>query len=102
MMFEWYRPADSCNLHCELVHYGACRTEDCHGGGASGRNRSVEAEKILIPIANPDTIEDLINLSLVIRDPKQRDNLLALNVINDDSSSESAELRGKRYLERLP
>lgn len=65
-------------------------------------NRSVEAEKILIPIANPDTIEDLINLSLVIRDPKQRDNLLALNVINDDSSSESAELRGKRYLERLP
>ncbi len=38
-------------------------------------NRSVEAEKILIPIANPDTIEDLINLSLVIRDPKQRDNL---------------------------
>ncbi len=63
-------------------------------------NRSVEAEKILIPIANPDTIEDLINLSLVIRDPKQRDNLLALNVINDDSSSESAELRGKRYLEK--
>lgn len=63
-------------------------------------NRSVEVEKILIPIANPDTIEDLINLSLVIRDPKQRDNLLALNVINDDSSSESAELRGKRYLEK--
>ncbi len=57
-------------------------------------------KKILIPIANPDTIEDLINLSLVIRDPKQRDNLLALNVINDDSSSESAELRGKRNLEK--
>ena len=63
-------------------------------------NRSVEAGKILIPIANPDTIEYLISLSLVIRDPKQRDNLLALNVINDDSSSESVELRGKRSLEK--
>lgn len=43
--------------------------------------RPAELEKILIPVANPDTIEDLVNLSLVIRDPKQRDNLLALNVI---------------------
>ena len=63
-------------------------------------NRPAELEKILIPVANPDTIEDLVNLSLVIRDPKQRDNLLALNVINDNNASEALELRGKRYLEK--
>lgn len=62
--------------------------------------RPAELEKILIPVANPDTIEDLVNLSLVIRDPKQRDNLLALNVINDNNASETLELRGKRYLEK--
>ena len=62
--------------------------------------RPAELEKILIPVANPDTIEDLVNLSLVIRDPKQRDNLLALNVINDNNASEALELRGKRYLEK--
>ena len=62
--------------------------------------RPTELEKILIPVANPDTIEDLVNLSLVIRDPKQRDNLLALNVINDNNASEALELRGKRYLEK--
>ena len=61
---------------------------------------SREPEKILIPIANPDTIEDLICLSLVIRDPKQQDNLLALNVVNDNNASEHAGLRGKRYLEK--
>ncbi|MCD8183392.1 MAG: cation:proton antiporter [Bacteroides sp.] len=60
--------------------------------------RTVEAEKILIPVANPDTIEYLINLSLLIRDPKQKDNLLALNVINDNNTSEGLEQRGKRYL----
>lgn len=57
-------------------------------------------EKILIPVANPETIEELINLSLVIRDSKQRNNLMALNVINDNSSSEHSESRGKRNLER--
>ncbi|WP_300900966.1 cation:proton antiporter [uncultured Bacteroides sp.] len=63
-------------------------------------NRPTEQEKILIPVANPDTIEDLVALSLVIRDPKQRDNLLALNVINDSNASGALELRGKRYLEK--
>ena len=57
-------------------------------------------EKILIPVANPDTIVDLINLSLLVRDSKQKNNLLALNVINDNSSSERLELCGKRNLER--
>ena len=57
-------------------------------------------EKILIPVANPETIEELINLSLVIRDSKQRNNLMALNVINDNSSSEQSESRVKRNLER--
>ena len=62
--------------------------------------RTVEAERILIPVANPDTIEYLMNLSLLIRDTKQKDNLLALNVINDNNISEGLELRGKRYLEK--
>ncbi|WP_291529996.1 cation:proton antiporter [Bacteroides sp. UBA939] len=66
-------------------------------------SRPAQQEKILIPVANPDTIEDLVNLSLLIRDPKQRDNLLALNVINDNNTSgpsEALEIRGKRYLEK--
>ena len=62
--------------------------------------RTVEAERILIPVANPDTIVYLMNLSLLIRDTKQKDNLLALNVINDNNTSEGLELRGKRYLEK--
>ena len=63
-------------------------------------DRSREPEKILIPVANPNTIEYLMNLALVIRDPKQKDNLLALNVINDHSGTDALEQQGKRYLER--
>lgn len=57
-----------------------------------------QPEKILIPIANPETIEELMNLALLIRDPKQADNLIALNVINDSNASEAQLRRGKRYL----
>ena len=41
-----------------------------------------------------------MNLSLVIRDPKLKDNLLALNVINDDNNSDNLRIRSKHYLEK--
>ncbi len=62
--------------------------------------RTTDPEKILIPIANPDTMEYLISLALMIRDPKQPDNLVALNVINDHGSSEATEARGRRCLQK--
>ena len=61
---------------------------------------ATETEKILVAINNPNTIEDMVNLSLVIRDPKLRDNLLAINVINDDNTSDNLRMRSKRYLEK--
>lgn len=42
----------------------------------------------------------MMNLSLVIRDTKLKDNLLALHVINDDSTSDNLRMRSKRYLEK--
>jgi Na+/H+ anti-porter len=57
-------------------------------------------EQILIPVANPETIENLVNLALVIKDTKQKNGMIALNVINDNNSSENKELQGKRNLEK--
>ena len=65
-----------------------------------GKESSTETEKILVSLANPDTIEDMMNLSLVIRDTKLKDNLLALHVINDDSTSDNLRMQSKRYLEK--
>ena len=56
-------------------------------------------EKVLIPIANPDNIEDLVNLALVLRDNRYRDGLVALNVVSDSSPGTSEEM-GRRYLEK--
>ena len=63
-------------------------------------NSSKEKERILIPIANPDTIDELVNLALVVKDPKQKEGFVALNVINDNNDSEAKEIQGRRNLER--
>jgi Kef-type K+ transport system membrane component KefB len=62
--------------------------------------KAQEKEKFLIPVANPETLESLMSLAMVVRDEKQLDNLVALNVINDNNGSVKQEMRGKRSLER--
>ncbi len=57
-------------------------------------------ERFLIPLGNPHSIESLMNLALLVRDPKQTDNLMALNVINDANASDALEVRGRRCLEQ--
>ena len=59
-----------------------------------------EQERILIPVANPETKEGLVGMALMMRHPKQKESLVALSVINDNNTSETKELIGKRNLER--
>ncbi len=41
-------------------------------------------EKILIPLSNPDTIEELVGLSTIIKSKNKMDGLYALNIIKND------------------
>lgn len=47
-------------------------------------------EKILIPMENPRTVDELINLSLIIKSKGNKKDLFALNVINNDSSEQNS------------
>lgn len=69
--------------------------------GLEGMNdKPREEENILIPVANPETIENLVGMALIMKDPKRKDGLTALSVINDNNDSEARQEQGKRYLER--
>ncbi|MFD1314279.1 cation:proton antiporter [Namhaeicola litoreus] len=57
-------------------------------------------ERILIPISNPDTIEELINLSTIIKSKDNKNRLFALNVINNDLIDTNTELKSKKMLEK--
>ena len=64
------------------------------------KSKPKEKENILIPVANPDTIEELINTALLLKSPQKKEGLVALHVINDDIDSDFYELRGKQCLEK--
>lgn len=60
-----------------------------------------EEENFLIPVANPETLEYLMGMALVMKDPKRKDGFTALNVINDSVTSEARQVQGKRLLEHV-
>lgn len=64
------------------------------------RSTSKNAERILIPISNPDTIEELISLSTIIKSKDNKKGLYALNIINNDSIDPDVDTRAKNMLER--
>ena len=57
-------------------------------------------ERILIPISNPDTIDELINLSTIIKSKDNKDGLFALNIVNIESIESEDDIKAKRILEK--
>ena len=90
-----------CHLHSQLSDNRAGSRKGSHGR-LGNRQRVVDRNgKDPYFLANPNTIEDMMNLSLVIRDTKLKDNLLALNVINDNNTtSDNLRMRSRHYLEK--
>ncbi len=66
---------------------------------AEGENLSAqEKDRIVIALSNPDTVEGLVNMALMLRPPKSVASLMALNVVLEDEPS--AREQGIRQLER--
>jgi Kef-type K+ transport system membrane component KefB len=61
---------------------------------------SDNTERILIPISNPDTIEELINLSTIIKSKDNNKELYALNVLTNKTIDSNPEIRAQKMLER--
>ena len=63
-------------------------------------DKSAEMEQILIPVANPETTENLVNLALMLKESKQGNALVALNVITGSSNIKDRKQIGQKNLEK--
>lgn len=63
-------------------------------------DESEEEEKILISIHNPETIEELMNLSIMVKSKKNKAGLYALNIISSENSDEVAYKKAKKMLDK--
>ena len=58
-----------------------------------------ESEHILIPVSNEETVEELVNLSLAIKSPQNKNGLFALKGIDKHHSDEKALKQSRRVLQ---
>ena len=58
-------------------------------------------EKILIPVKYPEYANNLINLAILMRNPKLNRGLVGLNVVYDDENMRLNQEKGQRLLEQV-
>lgn len=57
-------------------------------------------EKILIPISNIDTTDEMVNLGVTIKSKKNKNGLFALSIVDNDGIDGSADKQAKKILNR--
>jgi hypothetical protein len=57
-------------------------------------------QRVLVPIANPQTMEKLIDFSMVIKNPKDFSPIVGLTVVKDDDQAQARLLQSKKLLDK--
>ncbi len=63
-------------------------------------SEAVEGERILVPLSNPENVESLLELAVMVKDPLSRNQLFALTVTREDTQVEQGLLASKKLLEK--
>lgn len=79
----------TCTIASFVAQKGAKNISIAEASASDPEERKM-SEKILIPVSNPDTIDELINLGLTIKSGKNISELYALTIINSDTTDEPA------------
>lgn len=58
------------------------------------------AQRVLVPIANPETMEKLIDFSMLIKSPKDKSPILGLTIVKDDHQAQTRLLQSKKLLDK--
>lgn len=69
-------------------------------GKANNVKGTLDDEKILIPVKYPETCDTLVNLAIMMRNPKLGRGLIGLNVVYDDVNAPAKQQEGRKILEQ--
>lgn len=85
---------------CTMASFSAQRGAHNLAATASSETDETEdhKERILIPLSNEDTAEELVNLSLATKSKKNTHHLYALNILDNKVSGDDQQLKKSRRL----
>jgi Kef-type K+ transport system membrane component KefB/nucleotide-binding universal stress UspA family protein len=89
----------TCTIASFVTQRGASNIAILNSSALDGDTND-PTERILIPMSNPETAEELVNLSLILKSKRNISGLYALSVINNSGNDQNAELAVGRVLEK--
>lgn len=61
---------------------------------------NVSAQRILVPVSNPETMEKLIDFAITIKEPKNRDPIVGVTVVEDDNTAQGRLVQARKMLDK--
>lgn len=89
----------TCTMASFVAQKGAKNIALLENNDPSNDNEETH-ERILIPISNIESTEDLINLGVTIKSKKNKDGLYALSIVDNTSMTDSADKHAKKVLNK--
>ena len=87
----------SCIVSSIVTEHAARAMALAEENGEMDMAKGKEDERMLVSIANPDTVELLVNMALMMRDAKSKKELLAVTVeVEDDEAKKQVKLAQRR------
>ena len=87
----------SCIISSVVTEHAARAMALAEENGEMEMSRGKEDERMMVSIANPETVEPLVNMALMMRDPKSKKELLAVTVeVEYDEAKKQAKLAQRR------
>ena len=87
----------SCIISSVVTEHSARAMALAEENGEMDMAKGKEDERMLVSIANPQTVEPLVNMALMMRDHKSKKELLAVTVeVEDDEAKKQAKLAQRR------
>jgi len=90
----------TCTIASFVTQRGASGIALTESAGIEGDVRNIN-ENILIPVSNPETAEELTNLSLIVKSRDNRTGLHALSILNNTGTDQADKRRAARVLEKV-
>ena len=87
----------SCIISSVVTEHAARTMALAEENGEMDMKRGKEDERMMVSIANPETVEPLVNMALMMRDSKSKKELLAVTVeVEYDEAKKQAKLAQRR------
>ncbi len=85
---------------CTIASFSAQKGAHNLAAASSEKDEAPQTsqERILIPVSNEDTAEELVNLSLASKSKKNTHNLYALNILDTQAAGDEQQLKKSRRL----